>query len=217
MSSLFPGVDPYLEASGDWPDFHSRFITHCSDALGDCLPRPYRARAQEFAMTMEIKEIWIEIVRHPGQQLVAVIEVLSPDNNRSDGADRYDNKRMEILAGPVHVIEIDLLIAGRRLPMRRPLPPAHYYAMVGDATRRPDCEVYRWTVRQPLPAIPIPLLAPDPPVLLELAAVYSLTYDRGRYARELDYSTPLAGSWSADDLDWIAKRVGAASDAAGGT
>jgi hypothetical protein len=263
MSNPFPGVDPYLEASGDWPDFHQRFITYCRDALSDCLPRPYRARAQEhirlvqvpgdeakavipdamisradageglnfdaggavatlepvtipFAMTMEIREIWIEIIRHPEQQLVGVIELLSPDNKQGDGRDRYDNKRMEILAGRVHLIEIDLLIGGRRLPLRRPLPPAHYYALVGDATRRPDCDVYRWTVRQPLPAIPIPLLAPDPPALLDLAAVYSLTYDRGHYARELDYSAPLAGRWSAADLKWIAKRVRASSDGASG-
>ncbi|HUY36623.1 MAG TPA: DUF4058 family protein [Pirellulales bacterium] len=249
MSNPFPGVDPYLEASGDWPDFHQRFITYCRDTLSDCLPRPYRARAQEhirlvqvpgeqaravvpdamisprlgvdaagavatlepvtipFAMTMEIREIWIEIVRHPEQQLVAVIEVLSPDNKRSDGADRYDNKRMEILAGRVHLIEIDLLIGGRRLPMRRPLPPAHYYALVADATRRPDCDVYHWTLAQTLPTIPIPLLAPDRPVSLDLAAVYSLTYDRGHYARELDYSASPADRWSADDLDWMAKRV----------
>jgi hypothetical protein len=256
MSRSFPGVDHYLESSGDWPDFHQRFITYCRDALSDCLPRPYRARAQEhirlvqvpadetkvvvpdavishagvrldidaasavatmepvtipFAMTMEVRETWIEIVRHPGHELVAVIEVLSPDNKQGDGRDRYDAKRMDILAGRVHLIEIDMLIGGRRLPMRRPLPQAHYYALVGDATRRPDCDVYRWTLRQPLPTIPIPLIAPDPPVSLDLAGVYTLTYERGHYATELDYTAPPSGRWSVDDLDWIEKRVRAAS------
>ena len=32
------------------------------------------------------------------------------------------------------------------------------------ADRRPDADVYAWTVRDPLPSIPIPLLPPDPDV-----------------------------------------------------
>jgi uncharacterized protein (DUF1501 family) len=40
-------MDPYVESSGDWPDFHLRFITHCAEQLADRLPRNYRARAQE--------------------------------------------------------------------------------------------------------------------------------------------------------------------------
>src|SRR5690349_5087372 len=47
MPNPFPGIDPYLEMSGDWPDFHLRFIAHCAELLADRLPRRYRARAQE--------------------------------------------------------------------------------------------------------------------------------------------------------------------------
>lgn len=28
MSCPFPGMDPYLEAQGVWPDFHARVITY---------------------------------------------------------------------------------------------------------------------------------------------------------------------------------------------
>jgi hypothetical protein len=42
-------------------------------------------------------------------------------------------------------------------------------------------------LRQPLPAIPIPLLPPDADVWVDLAAVFRTTYQRGRYARSLDY------------------------------
>jgi hypothetical protein len=51
-------------------------------------------------------------------------------------------------------------------------------------------QVYAWTLRQPLPAIPIPLLAPDPDAWVDLAAVFRTTYERGRYARSLDYQAP---------------------------
>ena len=37
MPSPFPGIDPYLESQGYWPDFHARFITYCRDALNEIL------------------------------------------------------------------------------------------------------------------------------------------------------------------------------------
>ena len=39
MPSPFPGIDPYLESQGYWPDFHQRFMTYCCDSLNDILPR----------------------------------------------------------------------------------------------------------------------------------------------------------------------------------
>ncbi len=33
MPSPFPGMNPYLEQSDTWEDFHQRFITHAADAL----------------------------------------------------------------------------------------------------------------------------------------------------------------------------------------
>jgi hypothetical protein len=36
-------MDPYIEAYGDWLDFHGRFTTYCCDLLNDCLPEGYAA------------------------------------------------------------------------------------------------------------------------------------------------------------------------------
>jgi len=47
VPSLFPGMDPYLEGSGLWPDFHTRFIAACADLLLDRLPTNYDARIDE--------------------------------------------------------------------------------------------------------------------------------------------------------------------------
>lgn len=47
MPSRFPGVDPYIEASGLWPDFHHEFITAWRGALRRSLPKHYEARINE--------------------------------------------------------------------------------------------------------------------------------------------------------------------------
>lgn len=47
MPSRFPGVDPYLEGSGLWPDFHHEFITAWRAALRRSLPKHYEARINE--------------------------------------------------------------------------------------------------------------------------------------------------------------------------
>ena len=44
MPSRFPGVDPYIEGSGLWPDFHHEFITAWRSALRRSLPKHYEAR-----------------------------------------------------------------------------------------------------------------------------------------------------------------------------
>ncbi|MFO0960232.1 MAG: DUF4058 family protein [Isosphaeraceae bacterium] len=47
MPSPFPGMDPYLEAPGVWPDFHGRFLSYLAEHLGDTLPDRYIARIDE--------------------------------------------------------------------------------------------------------------------------------------------------------------------------
>lgn len=47
MPSRFPGVDPYIEGSGRWPDFHHEFITAWRGALRHSLPKHYEARINE--------------------------------------------------------------------------------------------------------------------------------------------------------------------------
>ncbi len=87
------------------------------------------------------------------------------------------------------------------------------------AERRPDCEVYAWTVRDRLPAIPIPLAAPDEDVVVDLGAVFTTAYTRGRYARLIDYSTPPAALRKPNDRAWAEKiaRRGAARSSVVGT
>ena len=38
MPSPFPGMDPYLEAKGLWPDFHNALATEIRNELNGCCP-----------------------------------------------------------------------------------------------------------------------------------------------------------------------------------
>jgi hypothetical protein len=108
------------------------------------------------------------------------------------------------------LIELDLLLGGQRLPMDRPLPRGDYDALVARGERRLDCDVFAWTIRDRLPSIPIPLAHPDPDVVLNLGSLFATAYERGRYARLIDYTAPLTVVRKAEDRAWaeeIARRA----------
>jgi Protein of unknown function (DUF4058) len=149
-----------------------------------------------------LTETYLEILRRSDRKLVTVIELLSPTNKEGRGSDFYLLKRETLLAQPVHLVEIDLLVRGTRLPMKEPLPRGDYYAFVSRAERRFTGDVYAWSVRQPLPILPVPVLAPDPDAKLDLAALFRQAYDRGRYERELDYTGPPPAFLRSEDREW---------------
>ena len=253
MKSPFPGMDPYLEDQGRWPDFHSRLITYACDALSGGLPDDYVAQMGEevrvvtwreghdklmrpdvavvrpfgaipsapaggtavatlatlepvaipFASAVdEVRDTWIELRRLPDERLVTAIEILSPTNKGSSGLPEYLDKRDRLREERVNLVEIDLLIAGRRLPMARPLPLGHFYALVSRTTKPEIADVYAWSIAHPLPKIPVPLEAPDPDVFLDLADVFALAYQRGRYARLINYDKPLELPLHPQDKAW---------------
>src|SRR5439155_20488075 len=104
------------------------------------------------------------------------------------------------------LVDAVLLLAGQRLPLSQPLPPRDNYAMLCRSDKRPDCEVFAWTLRQPLPILPIPLGAPDADVLVDLGAVFEAAYARGRYARSLPYGKPPRAPMKREDRRWSTER-----------
>ncbi len=159
----------------------------------------------------EMPAAWIEIRKLPQLSLVTVIELLSPTNKVGRGRVEYLEKRDEYIERPVHIIELDLLVDGHRLPMQHRLAPGGFHAIVSRAERRPGSDVYSWTIRDPLPAVPIPLSAPDPDILLELGPPCTMAYDRGRYRQLLRYREPLDLTLAAEDRAWaegIASTIG---------
>jgi hypothetical protein len=188
----------------------------CSDPQG----RPGLATLEPITIPLakrevEVRERWIEILQLPNMELVTVLEILSPSNKAGTGRADYLAKREAYIDRPVNLVEIDLILRGARMPMERRLPPGDCYAVVARAETRPDADVYAWTIRHPLPLLPIPLKSPDPDVTLDLARVFRLSYDRGRYERIVRYGTPLLAGLpiDADARSWAETVVRAASAA----
>ena len=151
-------------------------------------------------------ETFLEIRDIVRQRLVTAIEVLSPTNKTSHRGE-YLAKRDRLLASDVNLVEIDLLIGGRRLPMKTDLPDSHYFVFVSRAKERPMTDIWPISLKSPLPKIPIPLRADDADIVIDLQQTYRAVYERNRYAQILDYSQPLATTLGKSDLDWIRKQT----------
>jgi hypothetical protein len=54
MANPFPGVNPYIEASGRWPGFHNATITYSTELLNTVLPPNYAALIEERVELVEV-------------------------------------------------------------------------------------------------------------------------------------------------------------------
>ena len=177
---------------------------------------------QWFAAAEEVPQVTINIYDVADRSPVTAIAVLSPtDQARSTGRADYLAKRQRVFQSDAHLIEIDLLRAGRRLPMADPIPPTHYcvpitacqllranYCVpVSRADRRPITDVWPASVRQRLPTVPVPLLAADPDAGLDLQQALSAMSDAWAYDLELDDTRPPPVPLSPDDAAWAAELL----------
>jgi hypothetical protein len=152
----------------------------------------------------------VEIRTTAQQQLVTVIEILSPVNKRPGHQAHlaYQRKRRNLLHSEVHLLEIDLLRGGERPPLERPVPPAGYYVVLSRAERRPRVDVWPIQLWDRLPVLPVPLLAPDPDVALDLGAAVASVYQRGAYAQQIDYlQAPPPPPLGNAEAEWLAELL----------
>lgn len=151
----------------------------------------------------EVRHFSIEIREMGTQRVVTVIEMLSPFNKRAgEGRDEYIDRRNTILRSGAHLIELDLLRAGERVPMAKPLPLGDYHVIVSRVRRRPIADVYSWTIRRPLPTVPVPLSGDDPDVLLNLQEILNIVYDRAGYDYTLPYDREPDPPLNPEDAEW---------------
>jgi hypothetical protein len=159
---------------------------------------------------VEQREAFLLIELRETREVIAVIEVLSPGNKRlgSDGRREYLSKRAEVLESRTHLVELDLLRGGERLPTVEPLPAGDYYGFVCRGNRRPRVEVYAWGLRGSLPTIPIPLGADDPDASLDLQAIFTAAFDRAGFDYSLDYQVSLNPPLGGADQAWAKEMLG---------
>lgn len=161
----------------------------------------------ETAVDVE-RQNFIEIRDSRSRRLITVIEILSP-SNKNHGSDReqYLKKRREILSSDVHLVEIDLLRAGPRMPVDE-LPECDYCVMVSRAEDRPDVGLWPLKLRDPLPAIPIPLADTEESVTLDLRAALDASFLAAGYANYI-YHDPPDPPLVGEDSDWADQLVAA--------
>jgi len=137
-----------------------------------------------------VREWYLEIREVATGTVVTAIELLSPSNKRSgEGRRVYERKRNQVFASLTHLVEIDLLRSGQ------PFPPIEqqrqdYRILVSRSDQRPTAQIYAFGLREPIPAIPIPLLPGEPEPLLHLQPLLERVYEKGRYHLAIEYQRP---------------------------
>lgn len=159
----------------------------------------------------EVPQLNVEIRDVAQRRLVTLIEILPPANKRGEGVHEYAERWKELLQTRTHLLEIDLLRGGQRIELLGKLPPAHYYIYLSRVQRRPRTQVWSISLRERLPAVPVPLLPPDPDVPLDLQAAVDACFDLVGYERLLDYaSPPPPPEMEEGDAGWVRETMHAA-------
>jgi hypothetical protein len=158
----------------------------------------------------EFVERYLEIRDVTSDEVITVLELLSPGNKLStQGRRQYEEKRAAILGSRTNLVEIDLLRAGQPFPInpqpddRDRLKRAAYRVVVSRAGQRPLGEAYLFSIRDRIPAIPIPLRDGEPEPELPLNDLVHDVYQRGRYDLAINYSQPAPPPFSNEDAAWI--------------
>jgi hypothetical protein len=188
-----------------YPDVHVVAPTRAVQELPSAGRMALTPPTLEVASPAPVPQLSVEVRDVAQRRLVALIEILSPANKRGDGAREYDERRVALLQTQVHLLEIDLLRDGTRIPLTDPLPEAPYYVYLSREQRRPFTVVWALHLGDRLPVVPVPLLSSDPDVPLDLQAAVDACFELVGYERLLDYRAPLPSpALSDDDAAWVA-------------
>jgi len=255
MPTPFPGMDPYLERPGLWPQVHTALIVELQHFLSPLLrPRYYVAIEQLTYLTIlppaegragapdvlivasqngenvspgmaasaviaagpviaelpqpeEVKQRYLEIHDVETQVVITTIEILSPSNKIGrEGRQQYEAKRLKILGSLTNLVEIDLLRAGEPMPMKVP-QQNDYRLVISRSHQHPRAEVYLFSLRQPIPDLPIPLRPGEEEPLLPLNQLLHDLYDKSSYDLMIDYRHPPLPPLSKEEAGWAAKLV----------
>lgn len=161
------------------------------------------------AQEVEVSEPRLVIRAARDRTVVTVVELLSPVDESSPasrGRQEYLARRRDVLRSEANLVEIDLLRGGLGIPSVDPLPPGDYHAHVSRVALRPRGEVFSWWLRDPLPALPIPLRE-DHEVQLDLGEALARAYDQGGYDVEIDYHRPPEPPLRAEDRAWAEELI----------
>ena len=148
----------------------------------------------------------VEMRATASQQLVTVVEILSPVNKRPshDAYLAYQRKRRDILRSERCICSKSTCCGRRTSTTGATRPRRAVLCRPQPCQPPPDGEVWPIQLADRLPVLPVPLLEPDPDVPLDLGAVVASVYERGAYASQLDYQPhPPPPALSKPEADWL--------------
>jgi hypothetical protein len=147
---------------------------------------------------------WLEVRQVATNQVITVIEILSPTNKLDPRArEHYERKRNRVLASHTHLVEMDFIRAGRPFPILH-MPTSRYRILISRSHTRPSAQLYPFNLPQPIPEIPIPLFIEDGEIPLAVQNLLHRIYDQGRYRLAIDYqSSPPPPALSEAEQLWM--------------
>jgi hypothetical protein len=159
----------------------------------------------------QVEEFYVEILLpdSSGDEVIAVIELLSPSNKEvdSEGRAEYLRKQRQALSSGAHLLEIDLLRGGEHTVA---VPYSYlarratfdYLYCLHRAGTGPRGECWAFTLREPLPPLTIPLTDGQPDLVFDLQTLLNDVYRRGKYGR-FDYEKGPKPALDAEDAAWL--------------
>lgn len=151
----------------------------------------------------EVRQSYLQIIDLQENQIVTVIEILSPVNKKnSEGRKKYLKKRETILKSSTHFIEIDLLRDGEKMPFLDLDIEFDYLVLVSPSEQRPQASLYGINLPQILPTIPIPLKSKDENVTINLQKILNIIYERAGYDYSIDYTREIVPPLNEKYLNW---------------
>lgn len=250
----FPGMNPYLETAGLWPEVHNKLIDAMHYFLRQALPFRYwvvmeeriaigqnlpeepperyarpditiaggggadregpaaTADGQAVAVvvpeTYPVHEWYLEITERNRDTPVAVLEILSPTNKRPGySRQQYIAKRERILGSATHLIEIDLVRAGRPMPIGGYDGDAPYSILISRWPSRPNADLYPFGLSDGIPDVKTPLLRGDEEPTIPLGEIVDDVYLRSYYGRYVNYNDDLEEPLSGSDRQWLDRML----------
>lgn len=202
-------TNPIPDIGVMYPDigvFHNNVVQEPVLAYGGELQLSSPTLTVRTILPVEVKIAYTTIRNRKNNQLVALIEILSPVNKRRPGYKKYCEKRMETQAADVHLLEIDLLRRGKRAIQHPTAQQAPYLVSLWNANTR-NTELWSFGIRDSLPVVPVPLLE-DEIAVLNLPAAYQQAYTTSQYDIGIDYDEiPPPPVFAKQESEWIAEQI----------
>ncbi len=150
----------------------------------------------------EVRESYLAIKEGETGAVITVVEIISPKNKRSkEGRKAYEKKRQQVLASSTNLVEIDLLRSGKPMRIIEKIE-SDYRILISRGDRRPRASLYAFSVRDEIPAFPLPLESGDTEPLVELQPLLNEIYDQASFDMAIDYDREPVPKLKPEDVAW---------------